>query len=444
MKKGNIVIVNILVLVAAAIFAGVMILGNVGVVKSDVAVIPGSYGARFAEENKLNIVELADTQKQYFDQRYESFDYNTTGSEICIEKYSGKSKELVIPMSIEGKTVTSLGESFIAGLGGVDKIYIPPTLTEIGGDPKETPVICCTDDNRFYINHKDDEDLKWSFELIYDSDFVNYLLGDIPFDYNLKGNSIELTNYRGSDDIMVLPSYIDGYPVTDVPMDLLTTAGITVIPDTVSNISGEVKRYLYTAVFAIELVFTLIAVILSLLTVDVILPRYRKDQREYMLSGSQIVIVLLYVFAQTAFGIFAIKSTDISAMIALIVSLLILLVYVILIFAGNAGRSHAKRVDEKVEQKTERMKRIKQLSKGLADGIKDEELRKKVQRLEDEIRCSDPVSREDLKEIEEGIEAMIIELRKTINQGEPDEITHSVDQIQKELYDRNRKCKGGK
>ncbi len=287
MKKTRIILFNIIVLLVAVVFSLVLILGHVGVVKSSVVVVPGSYGDQYAKDNHLNIIELADSQMNLFDQRYE-------------EKEEGE--------------------------------------------------------------HETEED------------YVSLPLTSIPFEYNLNGNNAEIVYYTGNDDVVVIPSYIDGHTVTEISMDLVGIADVIVIPDTVTNITGESVLYLTTALFIIELFFSILAIILALIIVNVIFPRYSKDISEYMLSGSQMAASVLYVIAQIAFCIYALKTYSVSAYVALIVSLVILLVYVLFVFLGGVGRTQVKAVEKNVANKTARMKEIKLIVKSLPN-INDPKLK---------------------------------------------------------------------
>ena len=166
MKKTRIILFNIIVLLVAVVFFLVLIIGHVGVVKSSVAVAPGSYGEQYAKDNHLNIIELADSQMNLFDQRYE-------------EKEEGEDET--------------------------------------------------------------------------EEDYVFLPLSSIPFEYNLNGNNAEIVYYTGNDDVVAIPSYIDGHTVTKISMDLVGIADVIVIPDTVTNITGKSVLYLTTALFIIEL-----------------------------------------------------------------------------------------------------------------------------------------------------------------------------------------------
>ena len=440
-KKKQVVGLNIFVILVAIAYALIMIIGNVSVAKSSVATISGSYGEQYAIENHLNQVVLADSEQVYFDQRYELFDYNVNDGKITLENYSGKSSDLVIPKSIGGVKITALGENFISSLDTVKNVYLPLNVREILGEVDTNITIHCPENATLIADY---EETDWNIEVVYDSDFINFELGDIPFQYNLNEANAEITRYDGNEELVVIPSYINGYPVTTVSMDFLGTAEVIVIPETVTNITGSSVQVLYSPVFMIELIFTIFAFVVALITVNVLLPRYRKNTEEYLLTGNQIVAVILYVVVQTIFGIAATYFLMISAFIALIISLIIIGGFVAILMLGGAGRKHVKKLEAHVAEKTSGMKAIKDSSRNMASEIRNPELRKQVQRLVDEIRFSDAVSRADLNDIESEIEDAIQELKKSISAGDEDAIKNNVECTMQLVKERNIRCKSGK
>ena len=441
-RTKNTLLLNILIIAAALIYLAVLVMGNVGKAVSQVAVVPGSYGAEYASKNGLITAELADTQKGYFDQRYELFDYSKDNRDkLVLENYPGQSTDLVIPACISGVEVGTLSEGFMKSLKTVKNLYIPNTLKHINGDPDPTIVIHCTKDSEFYKENKESE---WNIEEILASDYVDFTRGEVPFDYNTLTNSIEITGYKGHDEYIVIPSYINGYPVTNVSMNILGAAKIVVIPDTVTSITGASTKLLYTATFAIEFVFTVIAVILALIVVNVLLPRYGKSNAEYMLTGSQMMAVALYVIAQVGFGIYAINNPMISAYMALIVSAALMIVFLAVVFLGGVGRDHVVAVSENMTSKTSRMDALKDSTKFMADAIKDPETKKSVQRLVDEIRYSDPVTSSELDDIEADIEMKVNDLKNAISSGDEANIKSIAESLMYVVKERNMRCKSGK
>ena len=371
-KKKQVVGLNIFVILVAIAYALIMIIGNVSVAKSSVATISVSYGEQYAIENHLNQVVLADSEQVYFDQRYELFDYNVNDGKITLENYSGKSSDLVIPKSIGGVKITALGENFISSLDTVKNVYLPLNVREILGEVDTNITIHCPENATLIADY---EETDWNIEVVYDSDFINFELGDIPFQYNLNEANAEITRYDGNEELVVIPSYINGYPVTTVSMDFLGTAEVIVIPETVTNITGSSVQVLYSPVFMIELIFTIFAFVVAIITVNVLLPRYRKNTEEYLLTGNQIVAVILYVVVQTIFGIAATYFLMISAFIALIISLIIIGGFVAILMLGGAGRKHVKKLEAHVAEKTSGMKAIKDSSRNMASEIRNPELR---------------------------------------------------------------------
>ena len=67
-----------------------------------------------------------------------------------------------------------------------------------------------------------------------------------------------------------------------------------------------------------------------------------------------------------------------------------------------------------------------------------------MQRLVDEIRFSDAVSRDDLEEMENEIEKAIAELKNSIASENTEEIKKQIELTMKMVKERNLKCKSGK
>ena len=373
--------INIFILITAILFVIVLVISNVGVASVKMATVPGSYGETYAKSHHIKSASLSDSNKDYFDQRYELFDYNFEDGGIVLEKYSGVSENLVIPIRIGGDYVVGFGDGFFTGLNNaVKNVYVPETITKVPSKPANNITVYCADESLFD---------GWKTETQYDSEFVNYLLGDLEFSYNVNGNAVDITGYTGNaKDIVVIPSYINGTPVRNVSMDMLGVAEIFVIPETVTSITGTAVKAVFGIQFAIQLVFTVLAFALALLTVNIILPRFKKSNDEYLLSSPQIVVTALYVLLQAAFCIVTVYFLNVPLIVSIAVSCILLVVFLGVSFLGGAGREHSKEISENIEEKTSFMRELKESTKNLADGIEDPEAKKAVQGLVDEIRFS--------------------------------------------------------
>ena len=525
---------NLAVLLIAAVYFIILVIGNVTVSSVGVAAAEGSYAYKFAKSRNLPLVELADSQKGYFDQRYELFDYNVTEGGLCLEAYTGASEDLVIPSEINGAKVVELGEGFFANSPSVQNIYVSDTLKTISapvdkaitifcdedtsiwqdnqgwnivteyeapssefgkfehsvregnlyinaytgerneivissrinnksvvginesffndltdevsiylpkkfcdveGEPLDNVTFFCSKESPFYENY-----ITWNVESVYDSTYINFDLGDLPFEYNDHGSTLELTSYTGSDKVLVIPSYINGKAVTAVSCDLLGNYDLVVFPETIEEISGQVKAANYSDAFALEVGFTLFAFALALVVVNIILPRLKKLD-EIVLNVPQLVLTFFYVLAQFVFSLLVIYKDVASAYTALIISIVLMVLYVVLIFIVSAGRNNAIAVEENIAVKTSWMKTFKRSCADLADGIKDPALKKQVERLVEDIRYSDPVSSEHLEEEENKLQNAVDALREAITAGNPEEIASKCAEAQKALKERNRLSK---
>lgn len=141
---------NIITIIFAIVYALILILGNVYYVSLPVAVVPGSYAEEFANSKMLRQIDVADSERGYFDWRYELFKYNTTdNNNLSLEQYNGSSKNLVIPAEIDGHMVTRLGKDFFAGLN-LSSIYLPVTMISIDAEPVKGLKVYCDKDSVFY------------------------------------------------------------------------------------------------------------------------------------------------------------------------------------------------------------------------------------------------------------------------------------------------------
>ncbi len=418
--------INVFIGIAAIIFVAIFVLSNVFVASVGMATVPGSYAEKYAKKHHLKSVSISDNQKEFFNQKYELFDYDYENGGIMIENYLGKSEELVIPMEIEGKLVIGIGENFFEKLNSsVKNVYLPESIIFVDAEPYDGVTVYCTDDSIFKILHGDKE---WKIETRYESEFVNFLLGDLQFDYNVKGDEIEITNYTGNyTDLVVIPSYISGIPVKTISMDMLGSADAFVVPETVISITGMTSKVVYGFQFAIQLIFTCLAFFLSLIMVNVVYGRINKNDTEYLISGPQIVGTVLYVLAQVVFCIVTIYFIRIPDLISVVVSSAILLIYIAISFLGGAGREHSKKVSEKIEEKTSFMKELKESTKYLAEGIEDENAKKKVQELVEEIRFSKLNGGSKEKDFE--IEQRIIEIKNLIDQRSYMEVSDKANEL---------------
>lgn len=525
---------NLTVLLIAVVYFIILVIGNVTVSSVGVAAVEGSYAYKFAKSKNLPLIELADSEKGYLDQRYELFEYNEVDGGLCIESYKGESTDLVIPTSINGKKVVELGEQFFDNASGLRSIYVSPALKEnsasvdeelivyceegspiwnqnqgwnivtefdapeadhgkfeasvkeeglyideytgkqseivipikmnnktvvgisesffeekneelslylpeklaqINSEPLDNVTIYCEKESAFYENY-----VTWNVESTYDSTYINFDLGDLPFKYNETDHGIELLSHSGSDDVLVIPSHINGKAVTEVSFDMLGNYDMIVFPETVTDITGEVKSYNYSDAFAVGIGFTLLAFVLALIVVNIILPRLKKSE-EIVLTVPQLVLTFLYILVQFVFSLVVIYTGILSSLPALTISLIMVILYVVSMFIASTGRKNALAVEANIAAKTSWMKNFKLSCADLADDVKDPALKKQISRLVEDIRYSDSVSSPELEEAEAKLQDAVNSLRSAITSGNTEDIAVMCAKAQKALQERNRLSK---
>ena len=424
---------NIIAICAVAVFAVLLVLGNVSYARTPVVCESGSFAAQYASKNHLPIADLPDSMKDALDWRYETFEYNSTSEGLLLTKYKGISNELVIPEKINGINIIGLDDTLFENKH-IEKIYIPETVKELPEQAADCTVILNSSDERI----KNLESGGWNVETYDDSEAPNFHLGTIPFEYDETDSSINLKIYTGNEDILVIPSFINGKPVEDVSFNMLGRFEIVVLPATLTAISGTLSKTLYTPIFAIELIFTLIAFIIAMIVFNVKLPKMEETE-EATLTQSQIVITELYVIAQVVFALLSINKGIVSFYTALIVSSGLMIAEIIFVFLAGIGREHVKKVEQQVSISTEFMDDLKQSTADFAEGITDSQVKKAIEEVVDEIKYSPPVSKEFLKPLEAKISDELQQLKDAIESGKNEETLELCKALLKDVKERNRR-----
>ena len=155
----------------------------------------------------------------------------------------------------------------------------------------------------------------------------------------------------------------------------------------------------------------------------------------FLYAATQIV-VLIVICIVAAF-------VKVPAWVSIVLSFLLLGAAAIGIIITDNIRDHVEAVDEKTQAETKNVSYFRTNLSGLTDRTTDPEIRKAIEKLEDELRYSDPVSSEATKESEGEIEERIDGLKGKMD-GEKTETLQEIGNIANLLRERNRICKNGK
>ena len=103
--------------------------------------------------------------------------------------------------------------------------------------------------------------------------------------------------------------------------------------------------------------------------------------------------------------------------------------------ASDVGRSEIERVSVKVREKTFYIKQLQTEVELLAGAETDAATKSKLAQLAEKIRYSDPMSDEQVADIEDRITAKIAELKSSTDK------TEIINELNSLLDERNKKCK---
>lgn len=160
-----------------------------------------------------------------------------------------------------------------------------------------------------------------------------------------------------------------------------------------------------------------------------------KELKSKFLGIPLIHVGLVYLVIQLIAFVLFMAFPNIPSWIAVIVNALIIGVSLICLISTEVGTKEINKVEEKVKQKVFYIKELQIDVEMTAQRETDAETKKALEALAEKIRFSDPMSSEQLFDLENKIKEKVEELKTS-----GDKITLSKD-VELLLEERNRKCK---
>ncbi len=146
-------------------------------------------------------------------------------------------------------------------------------------------------------------------------------------------------------------------------------------------------------------------------------------------------IGIVYAIIQTvAFAVFLLVP-KLPAWSVIMVCSVIAGVSVVCMISADAGRNEIERVEAKVQQKVFCIRELQADIELLADNETNADVKKALTQLAEKIRFSDPMSSEQLANLENKISAKVLELKTAPNKVE------IITELNSLLDERNKKCK---
>ncbi|MDR2382742.1 MAG: hypothetical protein LBD76_02535 [Prevotellaceae bacterium] len=166
----------------------------------------------------------------------------------------------------------------------------------------------------------------------------------------------------------------------------------------------------------------------------------RADLRSRFYGLPVLYIVWTYLGLQLVAG-FLFMSLNTPPWLNILLSFVLLGVCLVGLIAVEIGVTEIRRVDEAVREKVFRIKSLQAEVDSLKGKITDPILKKSLQKLSDAIRYSDPVSSQQLAELESNIEHETAMLAQELDAGNTSAGQNICDRMMQLLAERNRKCR---
>lgn len=351
-----------------------------------------SYAYKYAKTNLIKTYDVSDSHYNYFHRVWEDFKYNKENNGLVITKYDGVSEELIIPSSYNGEKIIGIEKDALPNV--VKKVFIPESVEKIETDDYSDIEILC------YRGKQCDDlkaDEKLNVKVLDDADRYNYHEKDLEFTYNIiNDNEIELTNYLGREEIVLIPETINGLKVTSINFD---GAGIMsiFIPDTVTSINGSITSKLFNKCFITSITITLLSFIVYFLSL-VLIKKAEHLDKVYVYSLAIIYLIVVNYF------VILIRNNTFEYLNYFVCSLLVSVIYLVLEYILKKTLKNNKVFDNNVKYKNDFIKEVLLM---LEDYDYDS-----VDEIIEMIKYSDPVSTDDVLEIEEEIKKSIESLNK--------------------------------
>ena len=199
---------------------------------------------------------------------------------------------------------------------------------------------------------------------------------------------------------------------------------------------GDNKESGFWLGWTFSLLATGITVAMPYLTV-----RKGKEVKSILDGFSVHFVTLIYFAAQLVLGLFCMILNDGPMALLVILEFLLHAVYIVFIIASFMGMNIISGIEEEQKEKVYYIKSIASDLSLVAGKLEDENLKKKVEKIAEIAKYSDPMSHSTLAGLEATLSTKVEELKDAVAEGKLDEVEALADRIEEKLQERNEKCK---
>ena len=166
----------------------------------------------------------------------------------------------------------------------------------------------------------------------------------------------------------------------------------------------------------------------------------REGLRSKVYGCSLIVLVWTYLIVQLVFGLLEIFLVFIPFQYGILLNTILFGACLIGLVAVDISKDEIERIDSRNKEKVFYIKALQIEIEGMADKITDEAVKKILNELAESIRYSDPMSSQELADLENQIKSRVADLSKSVVDNDLSIIKIICKEVQQLIAERNRKC----
>lgn len=167
----------------------------------------------------------------------------------------------------------------------------------------------------------------------------------------------------------------------------------------------------------------------------------KKDRDGFLYPAPLVYLSLSYAYLELSLGSPLGLVSRVSFLAAFIPQIIVSGIYIVLILLALMGIIFQRSVRDRALRKIGYINDVKEIIDKASFNSTDKDIKKKLDKLSENIRFSDPMSDDSLEEIEKNIFDLSNELSNKVALEENEEIDALIKKIDSLLYERNIKCK---